>query len=98
VLPFSLVRHGKGRVQPETSSRPDSSERGLPREYASLPPQALSPYPAGSLKSSENWVCFVKQPIGKYQSISVEVLILRRRHQRLFQPFPKIAFSCFCLK
>ena len=50
------------------------------------------------LKSGENWFRFVEQPLSKYKSISIEALILRRRHKRFFQIFPKIAFSCFRLK
>ena len=53
---------------------------------------------AGSLKSGENWFRFVKQAISKYTSICVEVLILRAPQKSAFSPFPKVTFSCFCLK
>jgi hypothetical protein len=85
----------KDEYSPRQVGAPIAAKAGLLRAYASLPPEGLSPSSGACLISGENWFCFVKQPIGKYQSISVEVLILRRRHQRLFQPFPKIAFSVF---
>jgi hypothetical protein len=44
------------------------------------------------LISGEDWFRFVEQPISKYLSISVKVLILRRRHERFFSFLQKLRF------
>jgi len=51
----------------------------------------------GSLKSGEDWFCFVEQPLSKYTSISVEVLILRCCKNRFFQNTSVFSKNCVFL-
>jgi hypothetical protein len=46
----------------------------------------------GTIGKKRLWLRFVKQPISKYTSTYVEVVILPRRHKRFLSFFQKLRF------